>query len=212
MKNLKKLSALAISLMMVFSFAGCESSDDSSKKDSSSKTETTTTTSASESSSDIDSGSSSDTGSKTGETGLKDGIYTSENYSIELGSDWKESNSTSGMVIFQLISDPTTSINIMQQSIGSQKITVDQLKDQTVKQFEAQDGCKVTNSESTKIDGNDACVVYLNIESATGNAKTIQAYVITDSDAFIFTFATSEDKYDELEPKVQKMLESFKMF
>lgn len=208
MKNLKKLSALAISIMMVLSFAGCEDSKDSSKEDSSSKTETTTTTtSATESSSDSDSGSSSNT-----ETGLKDGVYTTEDYSIELGDKWEESSSSSsGLAIFTLSGDATTSINIIKQDIGSQEITVEQLKDQTVKQFEATDGCTVTSSENTKIDGNDTCIVYLDLESATGNAKTIQAYIIKDSSIFIFTFATSEDKYEELEPTVQKILESFKV-
>lgn len=206
MKNLKKLSALAISLMMVLSFAGCESSDDSSKKDSSSMTETTTTTSAPESSSDADSESSSNT-----ETGLKDGIYTTEDYSIELGDDWEETNSSSGMVVFQPSNDTVTTINILEQSTGSQKIDIDQLKEQAIEQFKEKDDCKVTDSEDTKIGGFDACLVYLEVKILSVNGKAIQAYIATDSNLFIFTFATSEDKYDEFEPKVQKMLESFKV-
>lgn len=209
MKNLKKLSALAISLMMVFSFAGCENSDDSSKKDSSSKTETTTTTSAAESSSDVDSGSSSDTDSKSAEASLKDGVYTTEDYSIELGSDWEESKSVSGIAMFTLGGDATTNINILKESVA-QKITAEDYKDAAVKQFEAMEGYKVTDSKGTKIDGNDSYLVYLSAEQSSVKMNLIQAYIVNDSNVFVVTFTTIADKYDDMKEEAEKIIDSFK--
>lgn len=206
MKNLKKLSALAVSLMMVLSFAGCDDSNDSSKEDSSSKTETTTTTSAPESSSDIDSSSSSNI-----ETGFKDGVYTTEDYSIELGDEWKESSSTvSGMAIFTLGEDTTTNINILKESVG-QKITAEEYKDAAAAQFEAMEGYEITDSESATIDGKDAYKVYISAESSSAQMNMVQGYIVNDTDVYVFTLTTLADKYDELKPTAEKILESFKV-
>lgn len=206
MKNLKKLSALAISLMMVLSFAGCDDSKDSSKEDSSSKTETTTTTSAPESSSDVDSGSSSNT-----ETGFKDGVYTTEDYSIELGDEWKESSSTvSGMAMFTLGGDATTNINILKENVG-REITAEEYKDAAAAQFEAMEGYEITDSESTTIDGKDAYKVYISAESSSVQMNLVQGYIVNDTDVYVFTLTTLADKYDELKPTAEKILESFKV-
>lgn len=207
MKNLKKLSALAISIMMVLSFAGCEDSKDSSKEDSSSKAETTTTTtSATESSSDVDSGSSSNT-----ETGLKDGVYTTEDYSIELGDGWEESSSSvSGITIFKLSDDTTTNINILKENVGKE-VTAEEYKDAAAAQFEAMEDYTITDSESATINGKDAYKVYLTAKSSSIEMNLIQGYIVDDTNVYVFTFTTLADSYKELEPTAQKILESFKV-
>lgn len=209
MKNLKKLSALALSLMMVLSIAGCEKSDDSGKKDSSSKTETTTT-SAPESSSSTES--SSDTDSKANvEAGFKDGVYTTEDYTVELGSEWKKSDtSVGGMTMFTLGGDATTNINIIKENTGKD-ITAEEYKNLAVAQFEKMKDYKVDNSEAATINGNDAYKVYLSAEQSSIKMNLIQGYIVKDSNVFVITLTTIADKYDEIKPSAEKILESFKV-
>lgn len=207
MKNLKKLSALAISIMMVLSFAGCEKSDDSSKKDSSSQTETSS--SAPESSSDIES--SSDTDSNVAEAGLKDGVYTCEDYSIELGSDWTESKtSMSSMAMFTLGGDSTTNINIIKENVGKE-ITAEEYKDAAVSQFEAMSDYTVNDSKAVKINDKDAYKVYLSAKSASLKMNLIQGYIVDGSDVYVITFTTLAEQYDDIKSTVEKIIESFKV-
>lgn len=208
MKNLKKLSALALSLIMVLSIAGCEKSDDSSKKDSSSQTETST--SAPESSSNIESSSDTDSKDKV-EAGFKDGVYTTEDYTIELGSDWEKSDaSIDGMAMFTLGGDATTNINIIKENTGKE-ITAEEYKNLAVAQFEKMKDYKVDNSEAATINGNDAYKVYLSAEQASVKMNLIQGYIVKDSNVFVITLTTIADKYEDIKPSAEKILESFKV-
>lgn len=207
MKNLKKLSALAISIMMVLSFAGCGDSKDSSKDESSSKSETTTT-SVTESTSDVTP--SSNTDSKGDEESFKDGVYTTSDYSIELGTDWTESGTISGMAMFTYNGDSVTNINILQENAGGE-ISAEEYKDAAIEQFEGLDGYEVTDTKSAEINGNDAYKVYIAAEQSSVKLNLIQGYIVNGSDVFVVTFTTSADGYDDIKESAEKIIESFKV-
>lgn len=214
MKNLKKLLALALSITMVLSFAACEADKDSGKEDSSSKTETTTTT-AEESSSDSDSSSKEDSSSEAvaQKGSIKKGVFSNGVYSIELGSDWTMNDSVSSETIamFTHNDNSANNINIISQNLGSQTVTVDEYKDAAISQFDSMDGYDVTDTKNVKIDGKDACKVYLDVGSGSLKMKLIQCYIVNDSDVYVCTVTILEEDYEKLESSAEKILESFKV-
>lgn len=209
MKKLKKLSALAISIMMVLSFAGCGDSKDSSKDESSSKAETTTA-SMTESTSDVPSTSNNE--SKNEEDSFKDGVYTTSDYSIELGADWKksESGTISGMAMFKYNKNSATNINILKENAGAE-ISAEEYKDAAIKQFEGISGYDVTDTKSAEINGNDAYKVYITAEQSSVKLNLIQGYIVNGSDVFVITFTTLADEYDNIKESAEKIIESFKV-
>lgn len=211
MKNLKKLLALALSITMVLSFAACEADKDSSKEDSSSKTETTTTTTTTAEDSSSKDDSSSKAVAQKGS--IKKGVFSNGVYSIKLGSDWtmNDSVSTENLAMFTYNDNEADNINIITQNLGSESVTVDDYKDAAISQFDSMDGYDVTNTENVKIDGKDACKVYLDVKSGSIKMKLIQCYIVNDSDVYVCTVTILEEDYEKLESSAEKILESFKI-
>ncbi len=190
MKNLKKLSILAVSLIMVFSFSGCKSIDGS--KNSSEE----------------------ETSSKTyGD--FENGIFSTEEFTVELGEDWYKSDSTSNSETAVFTkgskSNSYSSINIRCENRSSEReIDVDQYRKDAVKQYGLMDDYTVTKSKKVKIDGRDAFKLYINMETNTQKLKIIQCYIIDKTNVFTFSYLTSSDEYKDSKNQAEKILKTFK--
>lgn len=190
MKNLKKLSILAVSLIMVFSFSGCKSIDGS--KNSSEE----------------------ETSSKTyGD--FENGIFSTEEFTVELGEDWYKSDSTSNSETAVFTkgskSNSYSSINIRCENRNSEReIDVDQYRKDAVKQYGLMDDYTVTKSKKVKIDGRDAFKLYMNMETNTQKLKIIQCYIIDKTNVFTLSFLTSSDEYKDSKNQAEKILKTFK--
>ena len=190
MKNLKKLSILAVSLIMVFSFSGCKSIDGS--KNSSEE----------------------ETSSKTyGD--FENGIFSTEEFTVELGEDWYKSDSTSNSETAVFTkgskSNSYSSINIRCENRSSEReIDVDQYRKDAVKQYGLMDDYTVTKSKKVKIDGRDAFKLYINMETNTQKLKIIQCYIIDKTNVFTFSYLTSSNEYKDSKNQAEKILKTFK--
>lgn len=207
MKSLKKLSALAVSILMLLSFAGCQSINNESKADSTGSNAETST----------DANSSKDSGnSKSNKTdkNFKNGVYSTDEYSIEIGSEWVKSDDLSNddTAVFTNSTKSYSSINIRQEhQHGESKISSKEYKKSAVEQFNSMDGYKVTSTKNVKIDGNDAFIIYLDMNSSSTKMKLIQCYILDEQDIFVYSFLTSADQYNKMKSQAEKILKSFKV-
>lgn len=193
MKKIKKLSVLTVILIMIFSFFGCKSIDDSKASSN------TATEAASE---------------KYGN--FKDGVFSTNKYSIELGTGWVQDDSVSDSKIAVFTrgnsSKSYSSINMREEhrDENAEQIDVDEYRENAISQYNSMSDYKVTNSKSIKIDNRDAFELYIDLKTNSQKLKLIQCYIVNDTDIYTYSFISSSDEYKKEKPNAEKILKTFK--
>ena len=193
MKNLRKLSAFAVILILIFSFSGCGSIDDSK----------------------VSSNSATDASSKT-YGNFANGIFSTDKYSIELGSGWVQDDSTSDLEVAVFTRDSSSnsysSINIREEhrDENAEQIDVDEYMETAIAQYNSMQDYEVKNSKNVKIDGRDAFELYINLKTSSQTMKMIQCYIVNGTDIYTYTFLTSSDEYKEEKSNAEKIIKTFK--
>lgn len=194
MKNLKKIAALAVSIIMILSFSGCQTVSDSLDE---------------KTSSDSSVHDHSDNANGT----IKDGIYTTDDYSIKLGSDWQKTDDTtnSNIAMFGHGENSYSNINIRIECLNqSSEFNIEQYKELTAEQFNSLDGYKVTKTTDAEIDGKKAFKIYIDMNSGESKMKMIQSYIVSNEDVYVYSFLTSSKEYKKMKSEAEEILNSFK--
>ncbi len=228
MKDFKKLAALFLSIIMVLSFAGCAEKDTSGT---SSSVETTADANGSESdakssnddknadnnSSKINSKKNSDSKDKnTQSTGtpLKNGSYSTKEFSITPGSDWKLSDASSEeeeTAVFTLDSGSYSSITVTKFPVDK-NTTIENYKEDTIKQYNKMNDYTLDDIKDVEIDGKKAVKLYITVKNNSSlKMKMIQNHIIDGSDLYICTFTTSKKEYKKTKSEAEKILDTFKL-
>lgn len=190
---LRKLSVSAVILIMIFSFFGCGAQKDS--KSSSNSTDE----SSSKTYGDFD-----------------NGVFSTDKYSIELGSGWVKDDSISDLEVAVFTRDSSSnsysSINLREEhrDENAEQIDVDEYMETAIAQYNSMQDYEVKNSKNVKIDGRDAFELYINMKTNSQVMKMIQCYIIDGTDIYTYTFLTSSDEYKEEKSKSEKILKTFK--
>lgn len=196
MKYLKKLAALAVSIFMVLSLVSCQSVDESSSDKSANTTDPY-----------------SHNHSSNSKGTFKDGVYTNDEYSIELGSGWEQAKDTtdSDIAMFSHGSNSFSNINVRRECHDkANEIDVEQYKETTANQFNSLKDYKVTKTKDVEIDGKKAFKVYINMNSGDTKMKLIQCYIIADKDIYVCSFLTSAEEYKKMKSEGEKIIDTFK--
>ena len=190
---LRKLSVSAVILIMIFSFFGCGAQKDS--KSSSNSTDE----SSSKTYGDFD-----------------NGVFSTDKYSIEIGSGWVKDDSISDLEVAVFTRDSSSnsysSINLREEhrDENAEQIDVDEYMETAIAQYNSMQDYEVKNSKNVKIDGRDAFELYINMKTSSQVMKMIQCYIIDGTDIYTYTFLTSSDEYKEEKSKSEKILKTFK--
>ncbi len=190
---LRKLSVSAVILIMIFSFFGCGAQKDS--KSSSNSTDE----SSSKTYGDFD-----------------NGVFSTDKYSIEIGSGWVKDDSISDLEVAVFTRDSSSnsysSINIREEhrDENAEQIDVNEYMETAIAQYNSMQDYEVKNSKNVKIDGRDAFELYINMKTSSQVMKMIQCYIIDGTDIYTYTFLTSSDEYKEEKSKSEKILKTFK--
>ena len=196
MKYLKKLAALAVSIIMVLSLVSCQSVDESSSEKSAKSTDPY-----------------SHNHSSNEKGTLKDGVFTNDEYSIELGSGWEHVKDVtdSDIAMFSHGSNSFSNINVRRECHDkANEIDVEQYKETTADQFNSLKDYNVTKTKDVEIDGKKAFKVYINMNSGDTKMKIIQCYIIADKDIYVCSFMTSAEEYKEMKSEGEKIIDTFK--
>ena len=193
MKNLKKLAAFSVSIIMILSMVSCRTVDDSS--------------------SDNISDPYGHHHSSNSKGTFKDGVFTNDEYSIELGSDWNQTEDTTetDIAMFSHGSNSFSNINVRRECHEkANEINIEQYKESAAEQFDSLKDYKVTKTEDAVIDGKKAFKIYINMNSGNAKMKLIQCYIISDDDIYVCTFLTSSKEYKEMKSEAEKIINTFK--
>ena len=186
MRKLKKLAAFTVSIILVLSFAGCEAIND------------TKNNSASD--------------SAYGK--YENGIYSTDDYSIEIGKGWTKNDdysSDKNVAVFSStnIDGINRSINIREENYNNNtNLDFDEYMSSAVEQFNSMDDYKVTNTEKLKVDGKDAFKIYINIKST--KTKMLQCYMVDNNKVFTYSFLASSKDFNKVKDEADEILKTFK--
>ncbi len=193
MKNLKKLAALSVSIVMILSMASCRTVDDSS--------------------SDNISDPYGHHHSSNSKGTFKDGVFTNDEYSIVLGSGWNQTEDTteSDIAMFSHGSNSFSNFNIRRECHEkANEIDIEQYKNTTAEQFNSLEGYEVIKTKDAEIDGKKAFKIYINMKSGDTKMKLIQCYIVSDEDIYVCTFLTSVDEYKTMKSEAEKIIDTLK--
>lgn len=228
MKDIKKLAVLALSILTVLSFAGCGSDDKSSSNNSSSTTESSADANSSGNSDDKNTNDSkknskinnnSDSKDKDAEseptrTPLENGTYSSNEFSIEPGNDWKlydDASEENDDIVFTIGSESYSSIRISKLP-NDTKTTIDEYKESAIEQYNTMVDYRIDDTKDVEIDGRKAVKFYITVKSDPSlTMKMIQNHIIDGNDLYICTFTTSKKEYKKLKSEAENILDTFKI-
>lgn len=211
--KIKKFAAAALAALMVMSMAACGNTKDSGSDNKAA--ENTTTAAAAEG---AESKAEEDKPAET-EKGWKDGVFTSDLYSMDVDeSIWKETSQAGVDSMFQYngeSSDPldaSASFNVVAMSDSSIKgFTPEDYAEQIEKVYSSMDGFSAKDKGTAKLGDEDVFSITLgyNMGEAT---MTINLLIYSDDDKLIaFTYGAIDSVMDKMQPEFDKVIKSFKV-
>lgn len=139
--------------------------------------------------------------------------YSGDGYSIKLSSDWSKTKGSSAVDI-AFAYDGTTqnddfaeNINVVVQDLTGYDLDLESYKDLSMDQYAELD-YNVDDIYKKTIDGAKGYFCKVSCEESGINCVILQYFTVIGDNAYVFTFASDEDDFDDLEDEVMEIYET----
>lgn len=139
--------------------------------------------------------------------------YSGDGYSIKLSSDWSKSRGSSAVDIAfaydgaTVNDDFTENINVVIQDLTGYDLDLESYKDLSLDQYDDLD-YEVEDIYKKTIDGAKGYFCKVTCVESGINCVILQYFTVLDNNAYVFTFASDEDDFYDLEDEVMGIFET----
>ena len=139
--------------------------------------------------------------------------YSGDGYSIKLSSDWSKTKGSSAVDIAFAYDgtsqndDFAENINVVVQDLTGYDLDLESYKDLSMDQYAELD-YNVDDIYKKTIDGAKGYFCKVSCEESGINCVILQYFTVIGDNAYVFTFASDEDDFDDLEDEVMEIYET----
>ncbi|MCI5602942.1 MAG: hypothetical protein MR361_05550 [Clostridiales bacterium] len=139
--------------------------------------------------------------------------YSGDGYSIKLSSDWSKTKGSSAVDIAfsydgtSQNDDFAENINVVVQDLTGYDLDLESYKDLSMDQYAELD-YNVDDIYKKTIDGAKGYFCKVSCEEPGNNCVILQYFTVIGDNAYVFTFASDEDDFDDLEDEVMEIFET----
>ena len=145
-----------------------------------------------------------------------------DDFAVSYPQDWESSDQMSQPSMqFLLLSDTSTqnndkfreNINLTTESLGGQKLSIDEYAKLSIDQIITQlPGSKLESNEISQLDGIEAREIIWNADFGNGMIlKFKQSFILFNDTAYVLTFSSSTAEFDQYVKLADMIFQSFKL-